>query len=151
MDKQDIEFHGGLIHVINPVLALPAPIGETLSAANRQSLIGAVQATDLLPTLESTGDLTLLARTNQGFQNIWSATGDRSTEQLTEILLYHAVSGVNYLNTLEDGEVLETVQGGTLTVTVREVEGEAVTFVNGVRVVNSNYPVANGVVHGIDK
>ena len=109
------------------------------------------QTVEAVPMVDDSEDLTLFAPTNQGFQNIGSATGDLSTEQLTEILLYHAVSGVNYLNTLEDGAVLQTVQGGTLTVTVREVEGEVITFINGVRVVNSNFPVANGVVHGIDK
>lgn len=120
-------------------------------AANRQSLVGAVERTDLLSTLEGTGDLTLFAPTNQGFQNIGSATSDLSADQLREILLYHAVSGINHVNTLVDGEVLETVQGNQLTVSVRNVSGEIITWINGARIVNSNFPVANGVVHGIDK
>lgn len=62
------------------------------------------------------------------------------------IMQYHAVPGVWDLDDLEDGMLLNTVQGQTLPVVVNE-EG---TFVGGARIVQTGFEAFNGLAHVID-
>jgi uncharacterized surface protein with fasciclin (FAS1) repeats len=48
---------------------------------------------------------------------------------------------------LQDGMSLKTVQGGNLSVSVQD----GVMYVNAAKIIASDYLVANGVVHVIDK
>lgn len=61
---------------------------------------------------------------------------------------YHVVPGmVAYSNSLTNGTTFKTAQGENVTVTVQDGE----TYINAARVIDSDYIVANGVVHVIDK
>lgn len=54
---------------------------------------------------------------------------------------------VGYSTLLKDGMQLKTAQGKNMTVTVQDGE----MFVNAAKVTATDYIVANGVVHVIDK
>ncbi|KAM3421430.1 hypothetical protein BST61_g1824 [Cercospora zeina] len=157
----DLEFDGGLIHGINPPLTLPPNVSTNLVAAQRESLLGAIQRVGLLESLESAGDILLFAPTNQAFQNIGSAIDDLSDDDLREILLYHVAvtNGTVYGKGLTDGLRLATLNGNELTITVQDGPGfenvgitaeDFLVFVNGVRIINFNLPIENGVVFGVD-
>ncbi|KAF2852983.1 Fasciclin-domain-containing protein [Plenodomus tracheiphilus IPT5] len=143
----NVNFTGGVIHIIDRLLVLPETATDTLSAANLTSLRGALNATDLVETVNTTPNLTIFAPTNEAIQNIGSALANLTTEQITDVLTYHVVSGLGYSSGLENGTELTTVNGESLTVTI----GEGGIFVNNARVVVSDVLIANGVVHVIDE
>ncbi|MBP6015374.1 MAG: fasciclin domain-containing protein [Candidatus Promineofilum sp.] len=66
---------------------------------------------------------------------------------LTDVLLYHVVSGKVMASDLEDGETLTTLQGGELTVRIKD-NGDV--LINGAKVVTADIPAKNGVIHVIN-
>lgn len=77
---------------------------------------------------------------------------------ITEVLEYHAVAGTGELITfadlvaLENGSSIETIQGGSITVTVTEDElSGPIPSVDGIRLGSYDVLIANGIVHDIAK
>lgn len=144
--QADVNFTGGVVHVIDHVLTIPASVLDTASAAGLTSLRGALNATDRLEAA-SAPDLTIFAPNNEAFQSIGSALSNLSVSDLQGILDYHIVNGsVRYSSTLENGTTLTAVNGDELTITVEDGN----VFVNAARVIVPNVLIANGVVHVID-
>lgn len=114
-------------------------------------LVEAVSAAGLVETLEDPGPYTVFAPTNAAFEALGS-TLDTLLEpankaELAEILTYHVVPGELTSSELSDGQMLETVQGGSLEV---KIANGNVT-VNGAKVANPDVEASNGVVHVIDE
>lgn len=146
----DVNFTGGVVHVIDRLLTLPVSAADTLLAAELTSLRGALVNASLVDTVNNTPNLTIFAPTNEAFQNIGSALGTLNTEQLTDILTYHVVAqgdSIGYSSNLENGTTLTTVNGEELTIII----GDGGVFVNNARVVIADVLIANGVVHVIDE
>lgn len=71
-----------------------------------------------------------------------------SSEDLQALFEYHVLQGfVGYSSLLKDGMSMKTAQGENLTITIRDGD----TYVNAAKIITSDYIVANGVVHVIDK
>ena len=87
--EQDTNFTGGVIHVIDTVLTVPQNISTTAVAAGLSAAAGALTQAKLVSTIDTTPDLTVFVPNNMAFQNIGSAVGNLSVEQLTAILGYH--------------------------------------------------------------
>lgn len=146
---QDVNFTGGVIHIVDSVLMVPENVYDTAGAANLTALRGAANATDLLNTLNETPDITIFAPTNEAFNSVEDSLKNVAADELKKVLGYHVVVGtVGYSSILENGTTLETSSGGNLTVTLGE---NGTVFVNSAKVVVPNVLVANGVVHVIDK
>jgi len=144
----DVNFTGGVIHVIDRILTLPDTAANTLSAAGLTSLRGAVVAQNLTSTVNTTPDVTIFAPNNAAFQAIGSGLGNLTSQQVTDILSYHVIAGtVGYSSSLRNGTTLRAANGGNLTVTINDGR----VFVNNARVVIPNVLIANGVVHVIDQ
>jgi len=144
----DVNFTGGVVHIIDTVLTIPALTSETALAANLTALYGALGATELVSAVDETPDLTIFAPTNEAFEKIAAALANASTEDIASVLQYHVVAGTVAFSTgLENGAQIETLNGESITVTVEE-DGDV--FVNGAKVIVPNVLVANGVVHVID-
>ncbi|PQE15528.1 hypothetical protein CJF32_00006884 [Rutstroemia sp. NJR-2017a WRK4] len=142
----DVKFDGGVIHVIDTVLSIPASVSSTALDLNLTSLYGALNATSLASPVDSLTNVTIFAPNNQAFGNIANLVPTLSTEQLSSILTYHVVNGtVGYSTGLKNGSI-PTLGGGEVTITI---EGGNV-FVNSAKVVVADILVANGVVHVID-
>lgn len=114
------------------------------------TLVTAVTEANLVDTLSS-GDanLTVFAPTNAAFDALPEGTLESllaNQDDLTSVLTYHVVDGEAFSGDLSDGQVLTTLQGETLTVTVND-EG---VFINGNRVSTADVDATNGVVHVID-
>ncbi|OAL49526.1 Fasciclin-domain-containing protein [Pyrenochaeta sp. DS3sAY3a] len=144
----NVNFTGGVIHVIDRLLVLPENVLDTLSAANLTSLRGALNATGLAEAVNDSPNITVFAPTNEAIQNIGSALQNLTEQQVTDILTYHVINGtIGYSSGLENGTTLETANGESLTVTINNGS----VFVNNAKVVISDILIANGVVHVIDE
>ena len=120
------------------------------------TLVAAVTAADLVETLSGDGPFTVFAPTNAAFEALPDGTVDtllepENKDQLAGILTYHVVAGKVMAADLSDGQEVETVQGGILTV---GIDGDTVTLTdeNGgtVNVVDTDIEASNGVIHVID-
>lgn len=135
------------MHIIDSVLTIPQSVSDTALLAGLTGLAGALVATDLVETIDTTPDVTIFAPTNSAFEQIGSALGELTPEQATAILGYHVINGsVAYSSLLENGSSVESSTGQPLNITI--IDGEV--FVNSARVVAADVLVANGVVHLID-
>ena len=118
---------------------------------------------DLIATLsDETGTFTVLAPTNDAFADLlarldgFDSLDDFSTEQLQDllatILTYHVVAGVSVTSgDLTEGQVITTVQGEILTVSLNG--GASFTDAAGesAAVTTADVATSNGTVHLIDK
>ncbi|KAL9130543.1 MAG: hypothetical protein Q9217_001311 [Psora testacea] len=143
----DTNFTGGVIHIIDTVLTVPANVSYTATQAGLSAVAGALTRANLVETVDSAMDLTIFAPNNAAFQAIGSATANLSITDLASILQYHVVNGtVGYSSSLTNGTTLTALNGGNLTVTVSDGN----YFVNSAKVVTPDVLVAEGVVHVID-
>jgi transforming growth factor-beta-induced protein len=132
----------------------PAPqtITQTAAAtASVSTLVSALQAAGLDQTLNGAGPFTVFAPVNSAFAALPAdvvtrllETGNRAI--LTKLLTFHVVPGRLTASQLTNGQVLTTVEGTPLTVTIT---GNAVR-INGALVTTADVQASNGVVHLID-
>ncbi|KAI9694785.1 MAG: hypothetical protein M1822_000401 [Bathelium mastoideum] len=146
--QADITFDGGIVHIINSVLTVPANITATAEAAGLTSLANALIKVNLLETVNDLADVTVFAPTNAAFAAINSTVATLTDAQLASILEYHVISGtVGYSTLLTNGELIPTLDNGAnVTITL----GNGTVKVNQANVVIPDVLVANGVVHVID-
>ena len=150
----DISTSNGIIHVIDKVLIpnpTPNDIPRTAQCTGiHNSLVAAVVQAELLETLQGEGPFTLFAPTDQAFTDAGINLATLDTEEgkaaLTDILLYHVVSGNVPSTDVTECGTATAVNGDTLSFGV----GDAVT-VNGATVTLPDVTTSNGVIHVIDK
>jgi uncharacterized surface protein with fasciclin (FAS1) repeats len=158
---KDIYTTNGVIHVIDAVIlgdvALPAPaMNLTEVAAGNSSfstLVSALQATGLDTVLANTdNDYTVFAPTDAAFEKLPAGTLDSlTTEQLTDILLYHVVPG----KVLSDGAISVAQSSANKVQTANESDVaisfvESMLFINGAKVSSANVLASNGIIHVVD-
>jgi uncharacterized surface protein with fasciclin (FAS1) repeats len=115
------------------------------------TLVDAVTAAELAETLQAEGPYTVFAPTNDAFDAVpEDALADllrpANKDQLTEVLTYHVVPDEVMAADLEDGQMVTTVQGEQLEVSI---EGDEV-MVGDATVTQADVDASNGVVHVID-
>ena len=120
------------------------------------TLVTAVVAADLVDTLSGPGPFTVLAPTNEAFAALPDGTLDslllpENQADLQNVLTYHVIAGEVFAEDLSDGQVVTTVQGENLTVSITE-EGVFFVDANGGRaqVTTADVVASNGVVHIIN-
>ena len=128
------------------------------------TLVSAVQAAELVDTLNGAGPFTVFAPTNAAFEKIPAADREAlmqpaQREQLQGVLTYHVVPGnVNAAALTEQitagggSATLTTVEGGTLTARANADGTITLTDENGgvANVVQADVTASNGVIHAID-
>ncbi|KAL1636763.1 hypothetical protein SLS58_009602 [Diplodia intermedia] len=164
---QDVNFTGGIIHIVDNLLTLPANVSSTALAANLTALVGALTNASLVDTVDTTPDVTIFAPSNQAFAAIGSVLANASAAELAAVLGYHVVNGTAALYSADlvgvasnnssnnnggssssnQTTVLTALGGGELTIRVLD-DGDV--FVNGAKVIVPDLLVANGVLHVID-
>jgi uncharacterized surface protein with fasciclin (FAS1) repeats len=145
------------------LFAAPAALAQ-YDASDAPSLVEVVVATDALSTLETAvveadlvdalsgeGPFTVFAPTDDAFGALPEGTvagllEDENLEALQGILTYHVVPGKLEAADLSDGQVLETLNGKALRVTIKD----GTVMVGGATVVTPNVAASNGVAHVID-
>ena len=150
----DVMASNGIIHVIDKVLMPPADLGDIPTVAQgtgiHTSLVSAVVQAELLTTLQGDGPFTVFAPTDDAFAaagiDLAALDNEEGKATLTDILLYHVVSGAVPSSAVTDGMSATAVNGDDLSFAV----GEGV-MVNDANVVLADVPASNGVIHVIDK
>lgn len=85
--------------------------------------------------------------TAEALASFTNSAAGMSQSDLAAVFNYHIIPGfVAYSSLFETGMELQTVQGDNVTITI---EGSD-TFVNGAKIIEPDFLVANGVVHLID-
>ncbi len=156
----DIETSNGVIHVIDAVLLPPtdeAAMEDTIvdiavADGRFTTLVAAVTAADLVETLSGEGPFTVFAPTDDAFAALPAGTLDslllpESKQALTDILLYHVVSGKVMAADVVTLTSATTVLGKDVTITVKDGK----VFLNDtVEVIITDIEASNGVIHVID-
>lgn len=141
--------------VVEVVEETPAPSNTVVDIAigspDHTTLVAAVQAAGLAETLSGEGPFTVFAPTNAAFEALPAGTVEgllkpESKDALTGILTYHVVAGNVMSGDLSDGQVVTTVNGQTLTVSIKDGK----VMIGGATVVAADLAGSNGVVHVID-
>jgi hypothetical protein len=136
-----------------PIAFRPLPnIVEVANAAGSfTTLLAALDAAGLTDTLRGPGPFTVFAPTDAAFAKIPPATLEALLAdpqgQLTQILLYHVVSGQVLSTDLSNGQTAPTLQGATVAFTI---SGSSVK-VNNANVITADVLASNGVIHVIDE
>jgi transforming growth factor-beta-induced protein len=158
----DIEASNGVIHVIDTVILPPSEEAEAetpgtivdIAIADERfsTLVTAVVTAELVETLSSEGPFTVFAPTNDAFAALPEGTVEsllqpENREALTNILLYHVVSGKVMAADVAGLESATTVLGQDITISVRDGK----VFLNDtVEVIITDIEASNGVIHVIN-
>lgn len=133
------------------------PVGPTqtisqlaASTQNLSTLTSALQAANLVQTLNGAGPFTVFAPVNAGFaaipqDQITRLLDPANRALLTKVLTYHVVPGRITAAQLTEGQTLTTVEGNTIRITLA---GGA--RANGARIVTPDIQASNGVIHLVD-
>ena len=156
----DIATSNGVIHVIDSVLLPPAEgamaakdIVDTAVADGRfKTLAAALGAAGLVDTLKGAGPFTVFAPTDDAFAKLPAGTLDdllkpENKKKLSDILLYHVVSGKVMAADVVKLTSAATVLGKDVTITVKDGK---VFLNNTVQVIITDIVTSNGVIHVID-
>lgn len=139
-------------------------IVENASAAgNLKTLVAAVKAAGLVDTLASPGPFTVFAPTDDAFAKLPAGTVETLVKPenkglLTTVLTYHVVAGkvtaADVVALIKQGggkAMIKTVQGGTLTATLKGANVVLTDAKGGMSTVTqTDVMQSNGVVHVID-
>ncbi len=131
-------------------------VALAIATPELSTLVTAVQAAGLVETLQGDGPFTVFAPTNSAFEKLPSETlasllDPANKDALTAVLTYHVVSGEVLSSALSNGQVIDTVQGGKLTVEITDGKVYLVDAKGGkALVVQADVQASNGVVHVID-
>lgn len=116
------------------------------------TLVKAVTAAERAEMLSSEGPYTVFAPTNEAFNALPAGTLDNlmkpeNKQKLGNILAYHVVEGEVMAADLQDGQMVTTVQGEQLKVSISNGN----VMINGAMVSKADVQASNGVVHVINK
>lgn len=113
-------------------------------------LLNALTVAGLDDTLTTEGPFTLFAPSDAAFAALPEGAIEgllaSSPDDLSQILLYHLVSGEVHAEDFVDGVTVITAQGGTIILGV----GPDGLTVNGAKIITSDIETSNGVIHVID-
>lgn len=139
-------------------------VENAVNSKDHTTLVAAVKAAGLVPTLESAGPFTVFAPTNEAFDALPAGTvatllKPENKAKLTSILTYHVVPGklssedlVKMAKMHMGKATLKTVQGGNLYVSVK---GRRVMITdesgNTAQVTIADVNQSNGVIHVVNK
>lgn len=140
--------------VVEEVVVEEAPntvVDIAVGSPDHTTLVAAVSAAGLVETLSGDGPFTVFAPTNSAFAALPEGTVDNllkpeMKDQLTGVLTYHVVAGNVMSGDLSDGQVVTTLNGQELTVSIKDGK----VMINGATVVAADLAGSNGVVHVID-
>jgi uncharacterized surface protein with fasciclin (FAS1) repeats len=118
--------------------------------ARFSTLVTALQAADLVDTLNGAGNFTVFAPTNAAFAQLPAGTLDAvlaDKELLTNILLYHVLGGKALSTDVVELTSFNPLAGGSVTVNVTD---NGVFLNDNIQLVITDIQATNGVIHVID-
>ena len=119
-------------------------------AGSFQTLLQAATAAGLVDTLKGAGPFTVFAPTDAAFAALPAGTLDgllKDPAKLKDILLYHVVAGKVTADQVVKLTTAATAEGKAIKITVKD---GTVYHNDTVKVVTTDIPASNGVIHVID-
>ena len=115
------------------------------------TLVAAVKQAGLVDALSNAGPFTVFAPTNAAFDKLPKGTvedlmKEENKAKLQDILEYHVYVGNLGTNLMQDGQTLNQVNGGNITISKN---GDKVMINNSATIVTS-IQASNGIIHVID-
>lgn len=133
--------------------AMPEPLGTIVDIAvadgRFETLVTAVTEAGLAETLSGDGPFTVFAPTDDAFAKLPEGTVEALLEDipaLTDILLYHVVSGEVLAEAVVGLDSAETLLGENVAIKVEDGK----VFINDSEVIITDIMADNGVIHVID-
>ena len=116
------------------------------------TLVAAVKQAELVDALSNAGPFTVFAPTNAAFDALPKGTVDdlmkpENKAKLQDILQYHVYVGSLGTSIMQDGQILNEVNGGNITIT-KSADGKI--KVNNSANIIASIPASNGIIHVID-
>jgi len=124
-------------------------VNTAVNAGSFTTLVTAVQAASLDPTLANDGPFTVFAPTDAAFAALPAGTIDAlllDIPTLTDVLLYHVVAGQVLAADVVSLSSATTLQGATVA-----IDASSGVKVNDANVIQTDVLATNGVIHVIDK
>ena len=140
-------------------------VQNAVNSSDHTTLVAAVKAAGLVPTLEGTGPFTVFAPTNAAFAALPAGTVEtllkpENKAMLAKVLTYHVVPGIH-----ESSAIRAAIMAGNGKATMKTVEGEMLTFMmngaanivvqdgkgNTADIIVYDVKQSNGVIFSVDK
>jgi uncharacterized surface protein with fasciclin (FAS1) repeats len=150
----DIEASNGVIHVVDSVILPPEGDPDIVSIAvddgRFTTLVTALEAADLVGTLQGEGPFTVFAPTDDAFAALPDGTVEallNDIPTLKNILLYHVVPGTVMSSEVVDLSSANTAAGEMIRIKVDDNR----VMINDAQVIIVDIKASNGVIHVIDR
>ena len=120
-------------------------------SADHTTLVAAVKQAELVDVLSNAGPFTVFAPTNAAFDKLPEGTvadlmKSENKEKLQDILQYHVFVGSLKTDMMQDGQILNQVNSGNITISKKD--GKVV--INNSANIVASIPASNGIIHVID-
>lgn len=154
----DMGATNGIVHVVDNVLLPPTLADHILANSDYSILAAALQKADLVDTLNGSDIFTVFAPNNAAFEKFmmdveaafgWTSLDDIPLDTLTEVLLYHVVSGANLVAADALGSSQTSVQSESFSINENATIDD--TSYTDATINLTDIQSINGVMHGIDK
>ena len=147
-----------------PMYASKDIVDNAVNSKDHTTLVAAVRAAGLVPTLKGAGPFTVFAPTNAAFAALPAGTVDtllkpENKPQLTKVLTYHVVAGK-----MDSAALMKAIDAGGGNATLTEVSGGTLTASRSgtlimvsdesggmAHVTIPDVVQSNGVIHVVDK
>jgi uncharacterized surface protein with fasciclin (FAS1) repeats len=121
------------------------------SSKDHSTLVAAVKQAELVDALSNAGPFTVFAPTNAAFEKLPKGTVEdlmkpENKEKLQDILQYHVYVGSLNTDLMQDGQTLNEVNGGNITITKKDGK----VMINNSATIIASIPASNGIIHVID-
>lgn len=115
------------------------------------TLVAAVKQAELADALSNAGPFTVFAPTNAAFDKLPKGTVEdlmkpENKAKLQDILQYHVFVGSLSTDLMQDGQTLNEVNGGNITISKKDGK----VMINNSATIIASVPAANGIIHVID-
>jgi uncharacterized surface protein with fasciclin (FAS1) repeats len=126
-------------------------VQTAVAAGSFKTLARALEAADLVSTLQGAGPFTVFAPTDEAFAKLPAGTLERllrpeNRAELRRVLTYHVVAGKVMASDAAKLQSAQAVSGDTM----RIAAGSNGVTIDGARVVTADIAASNGVIHVID-
>jgi len=146
--QADIDASNGVLHLTRDIFVPALDVVEMARISGYSTLVSLVETAGLTETLEGDGPFTIFAPNNLAFDGI---VAPEDQAELADLLTYHVVPGDVRAGDLTDGQVLTTVQGEDITVSIDGTDVSIIDANGNAQTVSATDIVgSNGVIHGLE-
>lgn len=115
------------------------------------TLVAAIKQAELVDALSNAGPFTVFAPTNAAFDKlpkdvVADLMKPENKEKLQDILQYHVYVGNLSTELMQDGQTLNEVNGGNITISKKDGK----IMINNAATIIASIPASNGTIHVID-